>query len=198
MDQPTEVSGQLFVIVIDETYGGNEESWEVESEQYRRELEQELEAGFEEVNVGPGADIPAFLTDLIDAKVPLWSAALVAFFAGKRIKESLEAWTEMAGAIRRFFARPIVLARHGAAVLAVEAVLNQMDGMPKMIRLVRYRAGHLGERVSPAQADLGDGIEENPPTLNLGQVVHLFEIEADGILFRMSVNGKRTEVTRIA
>lgn len=196
MDQPTEASDQLFVIVIDETYGGNEDTWEADSERYRRELEQEFEVGFQEVNVGPGADIPAFLTDLINARVPLSAAALVAFFAGKKIKENLEAWTEMARAVRRFFARPIVLGRHGAAILAVEAVLGEMSDMPKVIKLVRYRAGHLGEHGSLAQADLGDRIEENPPTLNLGYVVHLFQIEADGVLFRVSVNGKRTEVSR--
>lgn len=198
MNQPTETSGQLFVIVIDETYGGDEETWEADSEKYRQQLEQEFEAVFQEVNVGPGADIPAFLTELIDAKVPLWSAALVTFFAGKRIKENLDAWSEMARTLRRFFARPIILARHGAAVLALEAVLDELGGMPRVIRLVRYRAGHPAEDFSPAQADLGDGIEENPPTLNLGYVVHLFEIEADGVLFRVSVEGKRAQVSRSA
>jgi hypothetical protein len=197
MDQPTEASGQLFVIVIDETYDGDEQSWEADSEQYRRQLEQEFEAVFQKVNVGPGADIPAFLTELINARMPLWSATLVAFFAGKGIKENLEAWTEMAHALRRFFARPIILARHGAAVLALEAVFDEMGGMPRVIRLVRYRPGHLAEHGSPSQANLGDGIEESPLTLKLGYVVHLFEIEADGVLFRVSVDGKRTEVSRI-
>lgn len=198
MKQPTEASGQLFVIVIDETYGGDEETLEADCERYRRQLEQEFEAVFQEVNVGPGADIPAFLTELINARVPLWSAALVTFFAGTRIKENLDAWTEMAYALRRFFARPIILARHGAAVLALEAVLDELGGMPKVIRLVRYRAGHLAGDGSPAQAELGGGIEENPPTLNLGYLVHLFEIEVDGVLFRVSVDGKRAQVSRSA
>lgn len=197
MRQLTEASDQLFVIVIDETYGGDEDNWEFESERYRRELERVFGTPFQGANVGPGADIPAFLTDLINARVPLWSAALVVFFAGKAIKESFEAWTEMARAVRSFFERPVVLARHGAAVLAIEAAFDEMDGIPKTIRLVRYRAGHLAEDTPLIEANLGNGIEENPPTLNLGYTVHLFEIEVDGVLLRVSVDGKQAKVARV-
>ena len=196
MDQPTEAGGQLFLIVIDETYGIDEETWEAESERYRQGLEREFGSNFREVNVGPGADIPAFLTDLMTANVPAWTVLLGGFFAGKAIKENREAWGGMIRAIRRFSARPVVLGRHGAAVLAVEAVMDEIGGLPKIIRLKSYRAGHFGEYGSLAEADPGEGIAQNPPTLNLGQVIHLFEIEADGMRFRVSVKGRETEVLR--
>lgn len=198
MLQPTEAPGQLFVIVIDETYGGDEDTREFESERYRRDLERAFGTTFQEANIGPGADIPAFLTDLINARVPLWSAALVVFFAGKSIKDSFEAWIEMARAVRSFFDRPVILARHGAAVLASEAALAEMNGIPKTIRLVRYRAGHLAEDTSLLDANLGNGIEDSPPTLNLGYVVHLFEMEVDGVLLRVSVDGRRATVARVS
>jgi len=70
--QPTEETGQIFIIVIDETYGGDEETWKEDSERYRIGLEQELDVSFEKAKVGSGADIPAFLTVIATTNVPLW------------------------------------------------------------------------------------------------------------------------------
>jgi hypothetical protein len=195
--QPTETSGQLFVIVIDETYGGDEATYEEDSEQYRQNLIHEFGKDFEEVNVGPGADIPAFLTDLANTSIPLWSAVLGAFFLGKPIKDNLDAWLQMRDALRRFFSRPVVLARHGAAVLAINAIVDEIGDMPRLVRLLSYRVGHISEGDGWKQIDAEKVIQENPPTLNLGYLIHVFEIEADDSLFRIAVDGKKAEVVRI-
>ena len=197
MPQPTEDADKLFIIVVDETYGGNESTYTIDSEQYQKDLQREFQANFQVVNVGPGADLPGFLTDLAKADFPLWPAVVATFFLGKQVKENFDAWIEMGRTVQRFFARPIIVARHGAAVLAIAALFDEVGGTPKSLRLVRYRAGHISERGSLARADLGSGIEENPPTLNLGYVVHFFEIESDGQLFRIAVDGKQTEVVKI-
>jgi hypothetical protein len=195
--QPTEDIGQIFIIVIDETYGGDEDTHEEDSERYRVSLEREFDVRFEEANVGPGADIPAFLTVITATSVPLWSVLIGAFFLAKPINENLDAWADIGRKIKAFFKRPVVLARHGASVLAVEAVFDEMGGIPKSIRLLSYRPEYMGDLGSLAAIERSDEISENVPTLNLGFILHIFEIEADGQQFRVGINGKITKVLRL-
>ena len=195
--QPTEDASQIFVIVIDETYGISEDHWEEESEKYRKALEQEFGVGFSEANVGPGADIPAFLTMIATTSVPLWSVLLGAFFLGKPISENLEGWADIGRRLRRFFAKPVILARHGASVLAVEAVFEEMGGTPKSIILKSYRVGHIGDQQDIEGMERSNEIVENVPTLYLGYSRHIFEIEADGQTFRVIVDGKKTKIFKL-
>ncbi len=195
--QPTEEAGQLFVIVIDETYGTSEDDWEQESEKYRKSLEQEFCVAFSEANVGPGADIPAFLTIIATTSVPLWSVLLGAFFLGKPISENLEGWADIGRRLRSFFAKPVILARHGASVLAVEAVFDEMGGMPKAIQMKSYRVGLIGDTDNLEAIERSGEIVENTPTLNLGYACHIFEIEADGQLFRVGIDGTKAKIIRL-
>ena len=197
MPQPDEESSQIFILIVDETYGGDEETWEEDSERFGRRLECEFECKFEEANIGPGADIPAFLTIIATTTVPLWTLLLGTFFLGKPINENLAAWSEIGRKVRSFFGRQVVLARNGAAAIAVEAVCEEMGGLPKTVRLLSYRAGHIGDRESIGDIPRSDDIQDNAPTLNLGYVRHIFEIEADGVLHRVTVDGKSAEVLRL-
>jgi hypothetical protein len=157
MPQPDEASSQIFILIVDETYGGEEETWEEDSERYRQDLERDFKCEFAEANIGPGADIPAFLTIIATTTVPLWTVLLGAFFLGKPINENLSAWAEISRKVRSFFGKPVVLARNGAAAIAVEAVCEEMGGLPKTIRLLSYRAGHIGDSES-----IGDIILDVP------------------------------------
>lgn len=196
MPQPDEEISQIFILVVDETYGGNEETWEEDSKHYRQELERDFKCEFEEANIGPGADIPAFLTIIGTTTVPLWVVLLTAFFLGKPISENLSAWAEISRKVRSFFGKPVVLARNGAAAIAVEAICDEMGGLPKTVRLLSYRAGHIGDSESIAEIPRSNEIEDNAPTINLGYVRHIFEIEADGVQHRVIVNGKEAEVIK--
>jgi hypothetical protein len=185
--QRRERSGQIIVLVIDETYGHNEDTWEVESEQYRINLCAEFKADFEESNVGPGADIPAFLTDIATTAIPLWTVLVGAFFLGKPINENLDGWSAIGQKIRTFFKRPVILARHGASVLAVEAVFDHIGGLPKVIKLISYRPMHIGDPEDLMVIEASDELMENTDTINLGYVRHIFEVEADSKMYRVSV-----------
>lgn len=196
--QPTEDADQIFVIIIDETYPPlDEDTWEEDREKYRIALEREFGVSFEDADVGPGADIPAFLTVIATTAIPLWSVLLAAFFFGKPINENLEAWTEIGRKLRTFFGKPVILAQHGASVLAVCAVFDEMGGMPRSLKLLSYRAGFIGDSDDLEQIAPSEKISENPPTLNLGIVCHIFEIEADGQKFRVSVDGKEKNILRL-
>lgn len=193
------VTGQILIAVVDETYGVNQDdTWDREREKYRLELEAEFGMLFEEANIGPGADFPAFVTLLTStATVPVWTLLVAAFFLGKPITDNLSAWREIGQKIRVFFNRPIYLNRDGAAVLAAEAIIDALGGLPTSMRLVSYRTNHVSEQDDLAAMDRGTEIEEAPATLFLGCIRHIFEIDADGALFRVSVEGRSAQLLRL-
>lgn len=195
--QPTEQDGEIFLLVVDETYDSGD-TWAEDSERYRLDLQKEFGINFTEANIGPGADMPAFLTVLATATVPLWSLLLAAFFLGKPINENLDAWQAIGKRLRKFFKRPVALSRNGSAVIAVEAVFEDIGGTPKSLRLCSYRVDHVGgEEQLLGEVGASQEISAAPPTLYLGFVRHIFEIEADGIVFRVRVDGKTTEIIRL-
>lgn len=187
----------IFILIVDETYGGDEETYISESDKYRRQLERDFQVSFAPANIGAGADIPSFLTIIATAPVPVWAIVLSLFFLGKPINENLSAWGEIAAGIRRFFSRPVVLSRHGAAALAVEAVMEEIGGLPKLIRLLSYRAHYAGFDDELASLPNSREIDASPPVLNLGHTQHVFDIEVDGVSFRVGVRGKNVEMVRI-
>jgi hypothetical protein len=195
--QSSENDDQLFVIVINETYGGDESNYATLSENYRVGLENEFGVKFEETNIGPGFDIPAFFTDLAITPIPLWSVVLGAFFLGKPVDENLEAWTSIYAKLKKFLTRPVVVSRNGASVMAVKAVFDEIGGTPKCIRLLSYRPLHAFESDNLATVESSNEIDQAVPTINLGIVRHVLEIEADGQYFRVSVHSKKTEVLRV-
>ncbi|AZL59954.1 hypothetical protein EI545_14605 [Tabrizicola piscis] len=192
-----EASGEISIFILDETYDGDEDTWEEHSARYREGLENEFGVPFVAENVGPGADIPAFLTTIATVSVPLWSVVIATFFLGKPLNENLAAWIEIGKRIKSFFGRPVLLARHGASVVAVEVVFSEMGGLPKSIRLLSYRPVHIGDPDDLTKYERSSKILDSAPTVNLGYVRHIFEIEADGQLFRVSVDGKVAKAIRI-
>jgi hypothetical protein len=192
-----EKANQILIAVIDETYGWEEDSYERDSENYRTELSEEFEVDFEVSNVGPGADIPAFVTVLQENLLPLLPWVLAVFFSGKPMVENLGAWKEIFRVLQKYFKRPLVLSRNGAAAIAVKAVFEDMGGIPRSLLLKSYRPAHLGEADSFDSLSSSGEIENAPPVINLGMVYHLFEIEADGVCYLVGVNGSTPTLKRV-
>lgn len=195
--QPTEREDQVQIAVIDETYCAveHEADWDEAREEFRRKLESEYGVPFEDADIGPGADLPAFVTFLSGtAAVPMWAMVAAAFFMGKPLHENLQAWRDMALKLRNFLKRPAALNRHGAATLAVEAVFDEMDGIPSELRLASYGTRHIGDPEHPvSQLEIADAA----PTQVLGFIQHVFRIEADGVMFEVVVDGRSAEAKRI-
>ena len=87
--QPDE-GDDIFVLVVDETYGRDEETYISDSENYRRQLERDFRVLFVHANIGAGADIPSFLTVIATASVPVWVVVLSAFFLGSKPNHGIE------------------------------------------------------------------------------------------------------------
>ncbi len=79
----------------------------------------------------------------------------------------------------------------------IREVFNEMDGIPKAVHLHSYRTFHIYENDDLSTISRSTEICESPPTLNLGVVVHIFEIEADGNVYRVSVDGKETKIPNL-
>ena len=193
IDSGTAQDRDAFLIAIaDGSYGVSDEAWPKASEAFRRGLEAEFGVVFEEGNIGPGADLPAFITLLQTPTVPLWQLLVAAFLLGKPIKDNLDAWRDMARSVRVYFSRSAFLNRQSAVPIAVEAVADRIGGSPKAIRLVGYQ---VRTPLDPTDAeDVIEGVDEGPVTLFLGFTRHVFEVEADGERFRVEIEGTEISV----
>jgi len=193
--QAFEQEGKILVAVIDQTYGRyDDDVWDRERELFRADLEREFGLRFEDGNIGPGADLPAFITLLnTTVHVPVWTLVASAFFLGKPILENFEAWTKMAKQLHSFLERPAYLNRQGSAVLALEAIFDAIGRTPITLQLLSYRTAQIYEPNELGNMEAMTDIQDPVPTLFLGFVRHIFEVEADGEIFRVSVDG--TEVT---
>jgi hypothetical protein len=197
--QAFEHDGHILIAVVDETYGTSEDhNWEHDREQFRLSLEREFGLRFEDGNVGPGADLPAFITLLqTDSHVPVWVLVSSLFFAGKPLLDNIEAWPKLAKKLLPFLKRPAYLNRQGAALIAMDAVFGALGRKPETLRLLSYRTVHAGEPKDLAAMERNNEISDPLPTLHLGFVRHIFEVEADGAQFRVSVDGREPEVLRL-
>lgn len=192
----SEGKSEIVIAVIDEAYDNEDDDYEQASLLYKASLVDEFSVEFEEGNVGPGADIPAFITVLRENALPLLPWLLAVFFSGKPIVDNLGAWRQIFASVRKFFSRPVVLSRNGAAALAVEAIFDEMGGTPRSLHLRSYRAAGIWEADDFDKLTGLGVIEAAPPTIQLGMVFHVFEIEADGVTMLVGVNGRDVLIRR--
>ena len=199
MHQLTDGPDKILIAVVDETYPtSSDDEWDHHREIFRRELERDFGLAFESGNIGAGADIPAFLTLLQSSDVPNWVIGFAAFFLGEPVSKNLAAWKGMAAKVRSFFKRrSVFVSRQGAALLAVEAVFEDMGGLPKSLTLLSYRVEHVLDPKELSTLDRSETISEPPSTISLGHTQHVFEIDADGIAFRVGVEGKTVKLIRL-
>jgi hypothetical protein len=196
--QMEEGEDTILVAIVDQTYGvSDDEAWEAEREAFRLELEAEFDMSFDEGNIGPGADFPVFVALLDMAVHQVWPFVIAALLLGKPIRENLAAWRDMARKLQSFFTRGVYFNRKGALVLAVDAVFDELGNLPKSIRLLGYRPSHVAESEDLATMVIASEAADALPTLNLGVVIHVFELDVDGAIYRVQIDGKKTAVLRV-
>jgi hypothetical protein len=205
--QREEGSEEVLIYVVDESYDriGEYVNWDdfpdeaaatnAASQKFLERIKAEFGSEFEDVNVGPGADVPAFVTAITENIIPLLPWLMAIFFSGKPIVDNLGAWRTIYEKIRPFFTRDTLLNRNGAAVLAVEAVFEEMGGTPKTVVLRGYKAEYRHD--DDQSTELPEHIEEPSPTLNINMIKHVFQIEADGVTFVVKVDGTRVILKRL-
>lgn len=187
--QLSEDDETLLIAVVDETYGEEDEGWDVAREAFRLKLEKDYGLAFEEADIGPGASLPAFVA-LLDLAGAAASITWAAFLTGTAIHDGLEAWSKHAERLRKFRDRHVYFSRKGSAVLAVDEVARTLGKPPKSLRLLSYQVQHVIEHNDLAAMPASTEIQDAPATINLGAVRHILEIEADGAVVRISVEGQ--------
>lgn len=119
-------------------------------------------AGSKDVDIGRGADWPAFLVEFA-----FYAAPIVAiFFAGKRIEENWDAWKRLGSrslaAIRHMNrrARCALVDQKGAAVIAIGQYLEEMGSPEKCLEITTIVEVNGRVASSHVTAELSDQVPD--------------------------------------
>lgn len=194
--QRTESDSDIQIAVVDETYFEDGDNWDDRREQFRLDLEREYGVSFQEGDVGPSVSLPAFITFLADNAEAIGAAVLATFYAGKNLEDSWNWWVGKAKLLSGYRKRSIRLNRNGAAILAVEAVMKERGDTPATLKMLGYGIGNMGEADDLAAFDIGDTPSGTTDTLFLAFIRHVFDIEADGQVYRVGVEGSEVEIVK--
>lgn len=118
----------------------------------------------EDVDIGRGADWPAFLVEFAFFAAPF----VAIFFAGKRIEDNWDAWRRLGSralaAIRHMNkrARRALVDQKGAAVIAIAKILEEIGSPEKCLEITtivevngRIASSHVTEELSDQVPDVG-------------------------------------------
>lgn len=195
--QKVEGKDTIQVAIVDKTYFDEGGDWAERSKAFRNELEKEFGVEFEEADIGPSVSLPAFITFLSANAEVIGSTLLGIFLLGKKLEDGWRWWVEKAKLLKKFSAHQVKLNQHGASILAVEAVMNESSNPPNYIKLLRYGTALMGEGDDLVNFQIEVEKEGPTDTLYLGFMKHIFDIEADGQLYRVGVDGTEVEVLKI-
>jgi hypothetical protein len=189
--QPNENNDQICVFLIDESYGGPMDDEELAYEQNFKKLKDEFGVGLEEVDVMPGASLPAFLLVVFD-NLP-WIVDVLA--SGLVLKDTAIQIQKIASKLREYFHREIVLNRNAASMLALDAVFNDMGGIPKNIKIDGYYVRDIRDEEVSIETKT-ETISPSIPTEYLAVSEHVFDITADKVRFVVTIRGKSVLLQR--
>jgi len=188
----------IFVCVLDETYDKQHLSEEIENrerEEFINSISFEFKSEFIEVDIGPGASLPAFLTIISEHYIlSILGATFGLFLSGKPILENLDAWSKLAKRVKKYFTREVYLNRNGASVIAIDALLNHLDILPEKVTLIGYSSAPMGESSFLIDLTILDEIKTSVDTQFIGAVTHIFDIEVNDNTFRVAVDGRNTQI----
>lgn len=198
-DIVSEGSDEIVIAFMDVAYdiGHGDEEYIEASLRYKTSLVDEFGIDLQRANIGPAADIPAFIAVLRENVLPLLPWLLAVFFAGKPIAENLSSWHQLYLRLRKFLSRPLVLSRNGAAILAIEAIVKEIGATPRSLQLRSYFPSSISDAEDFEKLTAQGLVEPSPPNIRLGVVFHIFEIEADGVGYLVGINGRDVFVRRL-
>ena len=187
---------EILVCIVDDSYGKlSELSEEQQYEWFKAQLKKEFNQEFAEVDVAPGYSLPAYAT-FIQSVSEYWPILVATFFLAKPVSENLEVWRSAATRIKKYFTRPdVVLGRNAAAALAVEAIFEDMGGIPKNIQCSQYY--WRDRRFKEEDFSNGQLLQEGPRMEYLSMAIHFFIIIADGVNYEVEVDGKSVRTKRV-
>jgi hypothetical protein len=135
-------------------------------------------------------------------------AAIAAFFAGKAIKEGLEAWGLMYNQLSKFFhhsgvavfGRSPTFDREAAAILVYKAAVDTLGGVPKTFQLkgfaIQYR-NRFVDRWDAPKPEIPIIIAPQPERVEQ-QMIYVFYVEADGRDLLATVDGPNVKFIELA
>ena len=165
------------------------------SADFRHELEVEYGEEFRFTSIGTGAAVASYFVELVSDPYRAAAVVVALFYAGKPLKEGLEARSSLYKKLSTFFHHQPTFDREGAAILVYEAVVERMGGVPKSYKLngfvVQHRLAYPDPRNLPDPGILTT-ISPAPDRVQRA-MVYVFQVVADSRDFRVEVDGHRVK-----
>jgi hypothetical protein len=175
---------RIAVYILDADYGRTGEV----TGHFKTKLEAEYGCIFEEVDIGAGASLPAWVT----WPRAIAGGAVLLFLSGEPIVKNLEDWSKIYNSIAPFFKMGTILNKDGAAVVAMREIQRKLGVVPKAARLIGYEvlpyASDEELREVTCVASLENGGSPLPDPSFIGFGTHVFCIDADERRFIVTVN----------
>lgn len=174
------------VFFVDVTYDIGPHSEDQTVKGYKEILEAEFGIALEPVNIGQGADIPSFMVEIPHTVVWVTGGVLALVYAGKPIKDGIDAWIQLAQRVRSYFPRPLYPDSTAAFSLAIERT-KDLHGIADGITILEYYCieRRLQNKIQPEDDETLDYIDRNA-----GEFTHCFHIECQGRVYKITIDGR--------
>ena len=194
---------EILVYILDDTYGKylNEEEM---SKNFEDDLNEEFSQTFDIVNIGPGADVPAFAA-IIEFISENWELLL----GGSRViyknlivrQKYRNPIRELSDKMKRYFSRPnVVLNRDGALILAINAVSDDFKTTEDLIEEIKIQKYYWVDKRFPNEngfSTSGEKIQKGPPIDLLSFTIHRFILRLNSREYDVTVDGKNVSYREI-
>jgi hypothetical protein len=162
-----------------------------DSAEFRQVLEAEYGEEFHFASIGTGAAQASYFVQLLSDPYRDAAAAVALFYLGKPIKDAFESWAWVYRQLSKFFHHAPTFDREAAAILAYQAVVEKLGGVPNTYRLVGFSIQHRLSFPDPSNPP-----DPNPPTSIAAApervqsaMIYVFRVVADTREFRLTVDG---------
>ncbi|KZK76158.1 hypothetical protein PsAD46_05415 [Pseudovibrio sp. Ad46] len=175
-----EPDDQLFICFLDVTYGTAEDE-EQEAQAYKQQLIEQYDLeGLVEVDIFPGASLPAWLVTI--------GLGIQIIVTGADLIEAPATYIEFAAKVKRYVTNgtKIVVSKNGAMMLALDAVNSHLTYNPISLSVIAY--DYVDNRLDQVDYTMKiNGVQDAPYMEWLSAVDHIFDVRADDRAFRVVI-----------
>lgn len=200
---------KIELFIPDASYGNTDRYPDLDEQEASSRFKEELRAQLEEfektsseiklkpllqANIGAGADLPAFLAEIMP-HLPL-AGGVALFFMGKKINENLDAWASIGKKIAALTKLTNGCLNRGAAFLASLAKATEKFSSAESIQILQYETvdGRFEQNWKQLTFEKRSLIAQDLPQEYRAGQIHYFRILLDDKEIEILVYGDEIEI----